>query len=97
MFAGASTIFNLIEWTMTELMRHPKCMKKLKDEICSVSMNSLYISEKAVENMNYLSAVIKEVLRLHPSGPLISRLLSEDVKLNGYDVAGGTRVSLYIL
>lgn len=82
---------------MTELLRHPECMKKLRDEILSVSKHNLYVSEKEVEKMNYLNMVIKEVLRLHPSGPLIPRLVSDDVKVNGYDIAAGTRVkSLHI-
>ncbi|XP_010421803.1 PREDICTED: indoleacetaldoxime dehydratase-like [Camelina sativa] len=96
LFGGASTTFTLIEWTMTELMRHPQCMKKLQDEIRSVSKSILYVSEKEVVHMNYLNVVIKEVLRLHPSGPLIPRLLSEDVKLNGYDIAAGTQVLINV-
>ena len=97
MFAGSATTFTLMEWTMTELLRHPECMKKLRDEILSVSKHNLYVSEKEVEKMNYLNMVIKEVLRLHPSGPLIPRLVSDDVKVNGYDIAAGTRVkSLHI-
>lgn len=92
LFAGSATTFTLMEWTMTELLRHPECMKKLRDEILSVSKHNLYVSEKEVEKMNYLNMVIKEVLRLHPSGPLIPRLVSDDVKVNGYDIAAGTRV-----
>ncbi|KAL0874185.1 hypothetical protein Bca101_023890 [Brassica carinata] len=92
LFAGSATTFTLMEWTMTELLRHPECLKKLRDEILSVSTHNFYVSEKEVEKMDYLNMVIKEVLRLHPSGPLITRLVSEDVKINGYDIAAGTRV-----
>ncbi|XP_010421801.1 PREDICTED: cytochrome P450 71A20-like isoform X1 [Camelina sativa] len=89
---GSATTFTLLEWTMTELMRHPECMKKLQDEIRLVPRRSLYVLEKEVEKMNYLHVVIKEVLRLHPPAPLLPRLLSEDVKLHGYDIATGTQV-----
>ncbi|KAJ0260149.1 hypothetical protein HA466_0063960 [Hirschfeldia incana] len=92
LLGGSSTTFTLLEWTMTELMRRPECMKKLQDEIRSVSMDNLYVSEKEVEKMNYLHMVIKEVLRLHPPTPLIPRMLTEDVKLNEYDIAAGTQV-----
>ncbi|KAJ4880958.1 hypothetical protein Rs2_38013 [Raphanus sativus] len=37
LFGGSASTFTLLEWTMTELMRHPKCMKKLQDEIRSVT------------------------------------------------------------
>ncbi|XP_006294021.2 indoleacetaldoxime dehydratase [Capsella rubella] len=91
---GTSTTSTLLEWTMTELIRKPECLKKLQDEIRSTMMpNTSYIKEKEVENMRYLKAVIKEALRLHPSLPLIlPRLLSEDVKVKGYNIAAGTEV-----
>ncbi|EOA19207.1 hypothetical protein CARUB_v100045580mg, partial [Capsella rubella] len=91
-FAGASTTATLLEWTMTELMRHPECMKKLRDEISSVSAHNSYVTEKEVEKMDYLHCVIKEGLRLHPSGLLLSRISTEDIQLNGYDIAAGTQV-----
>ncbi|PPS14298.1 hypothetical protein GOBAR_AA06284 [Gossypium barbadense] len=42
--------------------------------------------------MTYLLAVIKEVLRLHPPGPLLSwaRLAITDTTIDGYDVPKGT-------
>ncbi|AED94832.1 cytochrome P450 [Arabidopsis thaliana] len=94
MFLGSTTTTSaVIEWAMTRLMRNPECLKKLQDEIRSVSKMNSYVSGKEVENMNYLKAVIKEVLRLHPPLPLlVPRLLSEDVKLKGYDITAGTQV-----
>uniref|UniRef100_A0A1J3K0D3 Cytochrome P450 71A20 n=1 Tax=Noccaea caerulescens TaxID=107243 RepID=A0A1J3K0D3_NOCCA len=89
---GTSTTFTLMEWTMTELMRHPECMSKLQDEIRSISPHNLYVKEEEVEKMTYLNAVVKEALRLHPPAPLLPRLLTEDVKLKGYDIAAGTHV-----
>ncbi|CAA7022976.1 unnamed protein product [Microthlaspi erraticum] len=89
---GTSTTFTLMEWTMTELMRHPECMSKLQEEIRSNSPHNLYVKEEEVEKMTYLNAVVKEALRLHPPAPLLPRLLTEDVKLKGYDIAAGTHV-----
>ncbi|KAL0692284.1 hypothetical protein Bca4012_059464 [Brassica carinata] len=62
LFGASVTTFTLLEWTMTELMRHPECMKKVQDEIRSVSAHNLSVTEKEVEKMNYLNLVIKEVL-----------------------------------
>ncbi|KAJ4899857.1 hypothetical protein Rs2_13808 [Raphanus sativus] len=92
---GTATASSVLEWTMTELIRHPECMKKLRDEICSVSTHNSYVNEDDVEKMNYLNAVIKETLRLHPPvSILLPRLLSEDVRLKGYDIAAGTQVMI---
>ncbi|KAG7546815.1 Cytochrome P450 superfamily [Arabidopsis suecica] len=95
-FSGTATTASQLEWTMTELMRHPECMKKLQDEINSFSTHNLNVTEKEVEKMNYLHCVIKEGLRLHPSGPLVSRLPSEDVQLKGYNISAGTHVILNV-
>ncbi|CAF2130479.1 hypothetical protein HID58_012394 [Brassica napus] len=93
--AGTATTSSQLEWTMTELMRHPECMKKLRDEICSVSTHDSYVNEDDVEKMSYLNAVIKETLRLHPPLPaLVPHLLSEDVRVKGYDIAAGTQVMI---
>lgn len=94
---GTATTSSLLEWTLTELVRHPECVKKLRDEICSVSAHNSCVNEEDVEKMNYLNAIIKETLRLHPPlSIIVPRLLSEDVRLRGYDIAAGTQVtSLY--
>ncbi|CAH8346081.1 unnamed protein product [Eruca vesicaria subsp. sativa] len=90
---GTTTTFTAVDWAMTHLIRHPESMKKLQDEVRKNSRNNLFISEEEVENMKYLKAVIKEVLRLHPPGPiLIPRQLSQDVKVKGYDISAGTIV-----
>ncbi|CAN8275037.1 unnamed protein product [Cochlearia groenlandica] len=90
---GTTTTFTTVDWAMMLLIRHPESMKKLQDEIRTCSRRNLYVSEEEVKNMKYLNAVIKEVLRLHPPGPLlIPRQLSENVKLKGYDIVAGTQV-----
>ncbi|KAJ0255361.1 hypothetical protein HA466_0101220 [Hirschfeldia incana] len=91
--AGTATTLSFLEWTMTELMRHPKAMKILQEDIRSISQHDLYVTEKQAEKMNYLQAVIKEALRLRPPAPLlVPRVYTEDVKLKGYDIAAGTQV-----
>ncbi|XP_010435288.1 PREDICTED: cytochrome P450 71A20 [Camelina sativa] len=91
--AGTATTLSFLEWTMTELMRHPKAMNKLQEEVRSTSPQDLFVTEKEAEKMNYLQAVIKEALRLRPPAPLlVPRVFSEDVKLKGYNIPAGTQV-----
>ncbi|AEE83259.1 cytochrome p450-like protein [Arabidopsis thaliana] len=91
--AGTATSLSFLEWAMTELMRNPKVMKKLQEEIRSSSRQGLFVTEKEAEKMDYLQAVIKEALRLRPPAPLmVPRVFSEDVTLKGYNIPAGTQV-----
>ncbi|XP_059655123.1 cytochrome P450 736A117-like [Cornus florida] len=91
--AGTDTTSTALEWTMTELLRHPKVMKELQNEVQGIARGKPEITEDDLEKMQYLKAVIKESLRLHPPVPLlIPRELAQDVKVMGYDIAAGTQV-----
>ncbi|KAJ0236666.1 hypothetical protein HA466_0253720 [Hirschfeldia incana] len=90
---GMTTTFTTLDWAMMLLIRHPKCMKRLQNELRTDARYMFYVSEEQVKNMKYLKAVVKEVLRLHNPVPLlIPRQLSEDVELKGYDITAGTQV-----
>ncbi|XP_074295590.1 cytochrome P450 736A117-like [Silene latifolia] len=91
--AGIETTSTVLEWTMSELLIHPRVMKKLKDEVRGVSNGKTIINEDDLKNMAYLKAVIKESLRLHPPLPLLLfRESSQDVKVCNNDIAAGTQV-----
>lgn len=91
--AGTDTTYTVLEWAMTELLRHQTVMHKLQDEVRTVVGNRTHVTEKDLVNMNYLKAVIKETLRLHVPIPLlVPRKSMEDIKLNGYDIEAGTEV-----
>ncbi|KAF7806015.1 cytochrome P450 71A26-like [Senna tora] len=91
--AGTDTTYTVLEWTMTELLRHPRVMKKLQDEIRKVVGSRTHIREEDLVEMHYLKAVLKETLRIHPPIPLlVPRESMQDMKLNGYDIKAGTQV-----
>lgn len=91
---GTDTTYALLEWTMTELLKHPRVLKQLQEEVRDcINNDKTRVDEDDVKNMKYLKAVIKETLRLHPPLPLLLfRESSQDVKINGYDIAAGTQV-----
>ncbi|GJY84641.1 cytochrome P450 71A4-like protein [Tanacetum coccineum] len=91
--AGTDTTSTAIEWAISELIRHPRVMKKLQQEVREISQDKPVITEDDLEKMKYLQAVLKETMRLHTPLPLlISRESTQYVKLMGYDIAAGTQV-----
>lgn len=95
MFFGATdTSSQTLEYTLAELMRRPHLMRKLQAEVRSaVPQGREIINEVDLSNMAYLSAVIKETLRLHPLAPLLApHHTMDDCNIDGYMVPAGTRV-----
>lgn len=92
--AGTDTTYTVLEWAMTQLFRHPATMERLKAEVRAVpaAVKGL-ITDKDLDNMPYLNAIIKETLRLHPPIPLlIPHSATKDVNIKGYDIDAGTMV-----
>nr|XP_018678388.1 PREDICTED: cytochrome P450 71A1-like [Musa acuminata subsp. malaccensis] len=91
--AGTDTSFASLEWAMAELVRNPRAMKKLQDEVRQVADGKPMVVEEDVNQMTYLKAVIKEVLRLHAPVPiLVPRETMSSFSLQGYHVPAKTRV-----
>ncbi|KAI3763169.1 hypothetical protein L1987_53620 [Smallanthus sonchifolius] len=91
--AGTDTTSTAIEWAISELIRHPRVMKKLQKELREKGHGKPMITEDDLEKMTYLQGVLKETLRLHTPLPLlIARESTQYVKLMGYDINAGTQV-----
>ncbi|KAH0688523.1 hypothetical protein KY284_019076 [Solanum tuberosum] len=91
--AGTDTTYTALEWIMTELLRHPRAMEKLQNEVRRLAQGKAEVTEDDLGNMQYLKAVIKETFRLHPPDPLlVPRESTEDIKLLGYHVPAKTQV-----
>ncbi|KAI3959768.1 hypothetical protein MKW92_002614 [Papaver armeniacum] len=94
---GTDTTVSTIEWVMTEAVRNPEVMRKAKDEIAQVVGYNRKIEESDIESLPYLSAVIKEAMRLNPVGPfLLPRSAVEDTEFMGYFVPKDTAVVVNI-
>ncbi|OVA20261.1 Cytochrome P450 [Macleaya cordata] len=91
--AATETTNSTVEWAMTELLRQPEAMKKVKAEIAQVVGYDRKMEESDIEDLHYLDAVIKETLRLHPPAPLlIPRNVMKDTELMGYVIPKDTQV-----
>lgn len=77
-----------IEWTFSELLRHPRVMVALQKELESVVGKNRMVEESDLPKLAYLDMVIKESFRLHPVAPLlIPHESTEDVTVNGYFIS----------
>ncbi|XP_026432087.1 cytochrome P450 71A1-like isoform X2 [Papaver somniferum] len=95
--AGSHTTAAITEWTMSELIKNPKIMKKAQEEVRSVVGNKTRVEEKDINQMNYLKCVVKETLRLHAPVPTVVRMNSSDsVKIGGYDIPSNTGIFINI-
>lgn len=91
-FRGTDTTALLTEWVMAELVLNSEVQSKLQVELETV-VGERAITDADVARLPYLQAVVKEALRVHPPGPLLSwaRLSTSDVQLsNGMLVPANT-------
>lgn len=95
MIAGAfETSAIIIIWALSELLRHPRVIKKLQHELQTVIGTDNIVHDKDLGKLNYLEMVIKETFRLHPAGSLLPREAIEDVRVGEYFVEKRTRIIL---
>ncbi|XP_028800131.1 cytochrome P450 CYP736A12-like [Neltuma alba] len=94
MVGGATdTSIVVIEWALSELLRHPRVMKNLQNELQNVVGMTRMVEESDLAKLSYLDMVIKETLRLYPVAPLlVPRESMEDVTINGCYIRKKTRV-----
>ncbi|KAK1258447.1 Cytochrome P450 78A3 [Acorus gramineus] len=91
-FRGTDTVAVLIEWVLARLILHPNVQAKAQAELDLVVGRSRPVAEADVAKLTYTQGVIKEVLRMHPPGPLLSwaRLATSDTTVDGWHVPAGT-------
>ncbi|XP_024525444.1 flavonoid 3'-monooxygenase-like [Selaginella moellendorffii] len=95
--AGLETSLVTLEWTMAELINHPRVTSKAQDEIDSVVGRARTVQESDLPNLPYIEAIVKESLRLHPAAPLgLPHVNPKPVKLGGYTIPGGCKVLVNI-
>ncbi|CAN8323641.1 unnamed protein product [Cochlearia groenlandica] len=92
--AGVSTSASTMIWAMTELIRSPRVMKKVQEEIRNkLGDKKERITEEELNKLSYFKLMVKEVLRLHPAAPLLlPRETLSHIKIQGYDIPPKTQI-----
>ena len=91
--AGIATTSGTVEWAMTMLLQNPEKMTKAQVELEEVLGKAGRIQELDISKFNYLQAIVKETLRLHPSAPfLLPHKAMKDVEICGFIVPKNAQI-----
>lgn len=81
------------EWAMAEVIKNPRVLKKVQEELDSVVGTNRMVSESDLVHLSYLRCVVRETFRMHPAGPfLIPHESTQPTTINGYYIPEKTRV-----
>ncbi|XP_021893078.1 cytochrome P450 703A2 [Carica papaya] len=81
------------EWAMAEVIKHPRVLHKIQEELDSVVGPNRMVTESDLPHLNYLRCVVRETFRMHPAGPfLIPHESLQPTIINGYYIPAKTRV-----
>ncbi len=92
MFAGHHTTSGTAAWTLIELLRHPREMALVDDELAELYAGGAEVSYQALREMPRVEAALKEALRLHPPLILLLRVAKEDLECEGFLIRSGQMV-----
>ncbi|XP_071652110.1 cytochrome P450 4C1-like [Temnothorax longispinosus] len=97
MFEGHDTTAMGLTFAILLLAEHKDVQECARNEVSAViQANDGKLTMSALNNMPYLERCLKESLRLYPSVPFISRVLSEDVKTESYLIPTGSVMHINI-
>ena len=91
-FRGTDTVAILLEWIITRIALHQDIQTKAQEELDTIVGSHRTVRDSDLPKLPYLQAIVKEVLRVHPPGPLLSwaRLAVHDVHVDKVLVPAGT-------
>ncbi|MFJ7073699.1 cytochrome P450 [Streptomyces sp. NPDC098781] len=90
--AGQENTATIMAWVLYELARHPDIEAKVLDELDTV-LGDRPVTFADTGQLPLLDRVIKEVLRLHVTGFLLTRRTLTETKLGAWTLPAGTNLA----
>ncbi|CAG8521553.1 5861_t:CDS:2, partial [Scutellospora calospora] len=95
--AGHETTSTASTWALLLLAKHLDIQNRLREELIDAFPDRNYQPTfEEFESLKYLDSVIKEVFRVIPPVPAITRRTTKDETMNGYFVPKGTLLMISI-
>ncbi|KAL3887220.1 hypothetical protein ACJMK2_027167 [Sinanodonta woodiana] len=91
MIASIDTTITSIQWCLHELSLNPECQQLIVEEYWNEGSNLTY---HTLHGLKFLKAVVKETLRLHPTGFFTCRLIKEDMEVGSNRIPAKTNVAI---
>ncbi|GLJ22358.1 hypothetical protein SUGI_0420930 [Cryptomeria japonica] len=92
---GIETTTTTLDWAMSEIIKHHRVAKKMREEIDSVVGTERVVSERDIASMEYMQCVVKETLRLYPAAPfMLPHESTQDCTIGGYFIPKRTRLMI---
>ncbi|XP_022885366.1 cytochrome P450 78A5-like [Olea europaea var. sylvestris] len=91
-FRGTDTVAILLEWILARMVLHPDIQAKAQFELDTIVGTNRTVTDSDLPKLPYLLAIVKETLRVHPPGPLLSwaRLALHDTYVGHHFIPAGT-------
>jgi cytochrome P450 len=95
---GTDTTATAIEWAMARIVDNPSIQARIHEEIMQQVGDARPIDDKDTDNMPYLQAFVKELLRKHPPTyfSLTHAAVKPGSKLAGYDVPADANLDIFL-
>ena len=87
LFAGIETTGNTLGFLLYNLAMNQEKQNKLRVEIMQFRDT---LTSKDVDKLKYMSACIKESMRMHPTVNGGSRIIDKDIEVGGYSIPAGS-------
>lgn len=97
LFAGTDSSAVTLEWSLSNLLNHPKVLMKVRDELDTQVGQERLVNESDLPNLPYLRKIILETLRLYPHAPLaIPHVSLDDITIKEFNIPRDTIVMVNI-
>ena len=96
MFAGHDTTAHTMSFMIGELGMNPNILRTAQAEVDRVWQATGGLTVDSLDQLTYLTAIIKETMRLHPIAPGIPLITTCETEIDGVTVPKGIGVELFI-